>query len=153
MTRDRGTGIVAVLLGIYVFFYTNTIPNPTSAGDSAGPRVFPYITAAILVICGIGLILQKSEKKNAFLTKRQWARLLLICGAYLGYVLMLWAFGFLIATALCLFTLSSMFSKGKDVAVWKRILYAVGVTAVLYACFFTLLGMSLPVGKFIRWII
>ena len=54
MTRDRGTGIVAVLLGIYVFFYTNTIPNPTSAGDSAGPRVFPYITAAILVICGIG---------------------------------------------------------------------------------------------------
>ena len=72
---------------------------------------------------------------------------------YLGYVVCLWAFGFLIATVLCLFTLSSMFSKGKSIAIWKRLLYSIGVTAVLYVCFFTLLGMSLPVGKFIRWII
>ena len=153
MNRNRGTGITVVLLGIFVLIYTSTIPNPVGIVGGAGPRTFPYITAGILIICGLGLILQKSDKEKPFLTKQQWGRLLIICMAYLGYAILLWAFGFLIATVICLFTLSTMFSKGKKIAVWKRSLYSIGVTAALYICFFTLLGMSLPVGKFVRLII
>ncbi|MBO6159186.1 MAG: tripartite tricarboxylate transporter TctB family protein [Firmicutes bacterium] len=153
MNRNKGTGILSALLGIVVILYTMTIPNPRSTADMLGPRAFPYITGTLLVVCGIGLFLQKSDKEKPFLTKHQWKRLLAICSVYLAYSLLLWAFGFLIATPLCLFTLSTMFSAGKKVPWWGRILYAVGLTAVLYFCFFTLLGMSLPVGKFVRLII
>lgn len=153
MTRNRVTGIISLLLGLAIAVYIHTIPNPSIMNPLAGPRIFPYITAGILVICGIGLILEKSEKEKPFLTKEQWINFIAICGVYLGYAILLWAFGFIIATVICLFTLSTMFSKGKGITVWKRLLYAVAVTAVLYVCFFTLLGMSLPVGKFVRLIL
>ena len=153
MTRSCATGITALLLGLGVVAYVNTIPNPDVLRTIAGPRIFPYITAGILIVCGLGLIFEKSQKEKPFLTKKQWINFVMICSVYLGYAILLWAFGFIIATILCLFTLSTMFSRGKPVPIWLRAIYAVGITAVLYICFFTLLGMSLPVGKFVRLII
>lgn len=153
MTRDRMTGITVMLLGIAVCIYTNTIPNPAGAGDSVGPRAFPYITAGLLLLCGAGLALQKSEHQKPFLLPHQWKRMAAICGVYFGYVMLLWAFGFILATPVCLLTLATMFSAGKKVPLWSRLLFAVGVTAVLYFLFFTMLGMSLPVGKIVRLII
>ena len=77
-------------------------------------------------------------------------RLLFILGVYLGYCLLLWAFGFLIATPILLFTLSTMFSVGKQIKWYWRVIYAIVLTAAIYAVFFSVLHMSLPTGKIIK---
>ena len=151
MNRDKGNAIFVILLGIFVIFQTSKLPNPIGVGsDAVGPRIFPYITAGLLIVMGLWLFLQKSEKSKPFLTKRAWMRLLFILGVYLGYCLLLWAFGFLIATPILLFTLSTMFSVGKQIKWYWRVIYAIVLTAAIYAVFFSVLHMSLPTGKIIK---
>ena len=152
MNRDKGNAIFVILLGIFVVYQTSKLPNPIGVGsDAVGPRIFPYITAGLLISMGLGLLIQKSEENKPFLTKRAWIRLLIILGVYLGYCLLLWAFGFLIATPILLFTLSTMFSVGKNIKWYWRVIYAIALTAVIYLLFFTLLHMSLPTGKIIKF--
>lgn len=149
ITRDKGTGIISIVIGLLVAVMAHALPVAKVQGD-VGPSFFPYITAGLLIICGAGLLIQKRTQAPPFLTKAQWKRFCVLVGVYLGYLLLLWSVGFLIATPICLFTTSSLFAQGKNVALWKRLLFSLLLTAMLYILFYTLMGLKLPVGKFIR---
>ena len=49
MTRDRCTGLVALMLGILTAAATSQLPPSTIAND-IGPKAFPYITSFILIV-------------------------------------------------------------------------------------------------------
>lgn len=51
MTRDRCTGLVALMLGILTAAATSQLPPSTIAND-IGPKAFPYITSFILIVSG-----------------------------------------------------------------------------------------------------
>lgn len=153
MTRDRATGIMSVVLGAAVAVYAHFLPESGMEGD-IGPAVFPYIAAAILVVCGILLIIRKSAPSEPFLPhKVQKKRFLMMTLLYVLYGILLWAAGFLIATPLVCFALCVMMSGDRKIRRWKLAVFSVVVTGVVYYCFYTLLSLKMPVGKLIRFVI
>lgn len=146
MTKDRFTGLISLILGICVAFSAYQLPNSKMPGD-IGPKAFPYITAALLIICGIGLLITGNKKSAPVYNKEQTKRLALVIGVILAYIIAMDLIGFLIPTFVTAFLLCTMFAKGKtDVALWKRLLFAALVDGIIYVSFTVLLNMQLPQG-------
>lgn len=145
MTRDKGVGIFAILLGIAVVVMTLQLPKSNMAGD-IGPRVFPFIAAAIILGCGILLVIRKSNVEKPYLEKNEVPRFLAIVGVIVGYVVALWALGFLIPTFAMLFGTCMMFGKDVKVKPVFAALYAAIITGVIYVAFTMLLHLRLPVS-------
>lgn len=145
MTRDRVTGLIGVILGIAVAIMTSQLPPTTMSGD-IGPKAFPYIAAGILILCGSGLLITGRKQSPVYYTKHQFMRLCLIFAVMLGFVVAMQYLGYVIASFAALLILCSMFSQGKNVAVWKRIVFSVLMTAALYVMFVKLFSIPLPSG-------
>lgn len=111
MKRDRATGLIAAILGIVVAIYAYFLPKSGIEGD-IGPAIFPYIAAAMLIVCGIILVVRKQDGDSApFLPETvQKKRFLLMTVVYVLYGILLWAVGFLIATPIACFVLCAMMS-------------------------------------------
>lgn len=154
MKRDRATGLIAAILGIVVAIYAYFLPKSGIEGD-IGPAIFPYIAAAMLIVCGIILVVRKQDGNSApFLPETvQKKRFLLMTVVYVLYGILLWAVGFLIATPIACFVLCVMMSGKRKIAKWKLALFSIIVTAIVYYCFYSLLSLKLPVGRIIRFVI
>ena len=154
MKRDRATGLIAAILGIVVAIYAYFLPKSGIEGD-IGPAIFPYIAAAMLIVCGIILVVRKQDGDSApFLPETvQKKRFLLMTVVYVMYGILLWAVGFLIATPIACFVLCAMMSGKRKIAKWKLALFSIIVTAIVYYCFYSLLSLKLPVGRIIRFVI
>ena len=154
MKRDRATGLIAAILGIVVAIYAYFLPKSGIEGD-IGPAIFPYIAAAMLIVCGIILVVRKQDVDSApFLPETvQKKRFLLMTVVYVLYGILLWAVGFLIATPIACFVLCAMMSGKRKIAKWKLALFSIIVTAIVYYCFYSLLSLKLPVGRIIRFVI
>ena len=154
MKRDRATGLIAAILGIVVAIYAYFLPKSGIEGD-IGPAIFPYIAAAMLIVCGIILVVRKQDGDSApFLPETvQKKRLLLMTVVDVLYGILLWAVGFLIATPIACFVLCAMMSGKRKIAKWKLALFSIIVTAIVYYCFYSLLSLKLPVGRIIRFVI
>ena len=154
MKRDRATGLIAAILGIVVAIYAYFLPKSGIEGD-IGPAIFPYIAAAMLIVCGIILVVRKQDGDSAsFLPETvQKKRFLLMTVVYVLYGILLWAVGFLIATPIACFVLCAMMSGKRKIAKWKLALFSIIVTAIVYYCFYSLLSLKLPVGRIIRFVI
>ena len=140
MTRDRVTGLIAVVLGVLIAFMTSQLPASTMTGD-IGPQAFPY-----MIICGIGLLINGKKPSPVFYTRSQFGRLCLISAVMLGFIVAMQFLGYVIACFAALLVLCSMFSQGKGIAVWKRIVFAAAMTAVMYLMFVKVFSIPLPSG-------
>ncbi len=146
MTKDRTTGLIALILGIVVAIGAAQLPNSKMPGD-IGPKAFPFIAAGLLIICGTGLLISGKKKSETAYDKQQLKRLGLVVAVLLGYIIAMDLFGFIIPTYIVAFVLCTMFAKGKiNVALWKRLLFAALVDGVIYTSFTYLLNMQLPKG-------
>ena len=67
-------------------------------------------------------------------------------GMYILYFLLLWLFGFIIASVFIMFLLCCMFSEGLDIKIWKRIIYAVVLPFLIYYAFQVQLGLRFSRG-------
>jgi len=150
ITKDKVTGLVSLVLGVVYFFATNNLPE-SAVADPIGPRVFPYIISAGMVIVGLILTLKReplTEKNRAVIfdlsTEKELMRDIgYTCLAGIIFGLILEPLGYLISSFL--FMTAMMFiSNG------RRIVYnlSVGLTFafVTYGLFFGLLEVSLPRG-------
>ena len=146
MTKDRSTGLIALVLGIIVAIGTSQLPDSKMPGD-IGPKAFPFIAAGLLIVCGAGLLITGRKKSEAVYDNQQLKRLGLVIAVLLGYIIAMDLIGFLIPTFIVAFVLCTMFAKGKtEVALWKRLLFAVLVDGAIYTSFTYLLNMQLPKG-------
>ena len=150
MTKDRILGIISVsfacLLAALTYFTVD--PRIRIAGDP-GSQIFPYGAAILFALAGARLIMRRpAEEEKIFLTGMQWKRLFTLFLAFGGYVFLIWLAGFLIATMVMLLGISTMFAKGKDIPLMQRILYAIGMTVLIYVIFRYGLKVLLPSGKF-----
>lgn len=148
MKKDRLIGLISLVLGIVALICTMMIPAPLNAASAAepGPRLFPMIASVLLIICGLGLIFQKQKDYEPFLTKEQRMRLGALLAVFILYCVGLHFLGFLIATPIMLFVTMTMFLSGQKLSSVTRVIYSVGVTAVIYVVFVIVLKTNIPLG-------
>lgn len=150
MHRDRIVGLVTVIMGALVALGTTQIADSNMAGDP-GPKVFPFISAGILLVCGIILLVRKpAGEVKPFLQGQEIKRFLTIIGVIAAYIVLMWAVGFAIPTFLMVLVMCLMFGTDVKTPVWQAAIYALVVTAVLYAVFVMALHLRLPVGSLIK---
>lgn len=147
MHRDRIVGIISMVLGAAVVFLTTTRVAVSNMPGDPGPRIFPYIAAGILLVCGLLLAVRKPIREvEPFLMGEQVWRFLSIVGVIALYVFLLWAIGFVVPTFAAVLVLCLMFGKEEKVPVWKAAIYAGVITGIIYVAFTVLLHLRLPVG-------
>ena len=148
MTKDRSTGLIALILGIGVACLTSQFQESAMAGD-IGPKVFPYISAGLLIICGLGLLVTggKKEEKPAY-TSKQLGRLGIISAAVVGYCVLMVFVGYMPSTVIGTFVLSVMFGKSKNIPWYRSLIFSVVLTVAVFYIFEKLFVLPLPRGMF-----
>ena len=152
MTKDRVTGLISIALGIAVAILTSQLPASNMAND-VGPRAFPYITSAVLILSGIGIVVKKPVESKPFFKNgaESVKRFIAIWVVLIVYVIGLNFLGFIVPSIAVLFVMCMMFGKdpehGVNISPVKALIFAVVMTAVLYVAFAVVLRLRLPVGK------
>lgn len=150
LTKDKVAGLVSLVLGVIYALATYNLPESPVA-DPIGPRAFPYIVSAGMVIVGLILSLKReplTEKNRAVIfdlsTERELMRDIgYTCVAGIVFGLILEPVGYLISTFL--FMTAMMFITNG-----RRIVYNIAIGLLFafttYGLFFGLLDVSLPRG-------
>lgn len=148
INKDRILGLIMLAISLLFAYYATGIKNTNVVGDP-GPRLFPYIGCFIMGACSLVLIVRKNRNPyKSFMTWQQWRRFFTLFGIYfLNYLALYWL-GYKVAIPLTLCLSCFLFSKGSNVAAWKKIVYVVAVTIVMWLLYVKLLETNLPLGKF-----
>lgn len=149
MTKNLTTGIFAVILGLVYLAGTYNIPL-NEAGDSVGPRSFPLLNAALVIICGLALIVNDLRSKDrkpfswAFITEGDvWLRILVTMTAGIIFGLVLDFLGYLIAMFLFMIVVTSLINVGRHK---QNVLISVLFSVISFLSFALILKLSLPRG-------
>ena len=150
MTTNILTGIISIVLGLVYSITALRLPR-MAMGDRLGPKIFPYFVGIVTIITGIALILQdrnpeKRSKKAEFGFKEHqnlWLNIVILTIAGILYGFFIDELGYMIATALFIFSVSMLINKGKLV---QNIVIAVLFSVVTYFVFGVALKLSLPRG-------
>ena len=151
--KDRVLGAVSLLISAWITYMSLQLKATAYEGDP-GPRMFPLIGAAILAICGIGLIVAPEKGTGQFMTKAQWLAAGKMFLAYIVVVAGLYVFGFMVTVPIMLFVVTFMLSKlsAKDTSTKRRLIVSVifGLVggAVLYVLYIVALKAQMPRGVF-----
>ena len=140
-----------LVLGSYVIYDTQSIPDPQSA-SGVGPRLFPYIIGIGLTLCGAVLGWQAISGgwRNVPLDQEghdrpDWVAFGIIsAGIVLHMVVIGWA-GFIIASTLLFVLVARGFGSRRSV---RDAIIAVVLAIVVYFVFTYGLGLKLPAGPF-----
>lgn len=143
MTKNRSTGLIAMILGAAVGVGAFQLPASTIIGD-VGPAVFPFLTAGILLVCGAGLLITGGGEATALDSLEALRRLGIIFAVVMIYCVAMNFLGFVIPTVAVLFVLSTLFSQDRPVAWWHKLLYAAAITLAIYFLFHNVLNLKLP---------
>lgn len=148
ITKDRMVSLGAVLLGILVCFLTRTIPQSSIEGD-IGSRAFPLLAAAVLILCGLLLMIQRTKgEQERYLLPFQWKRLFILFFSYVAFSVGLWVFGFVVSAPVFLFWLTCLLGKvdGKQLKYVQNVIYSIVLTALIYGLYQKVLRIPLPKG-------
>lgn len=152
MKKDRLNGIICLIFSTVLIISALMLPE-SKVPDDIGPTVFPVMAGLMILIPALVMIFKPNPKADVqpFLAgKDEKKRFLLLVGVLFLYVICLYVAGFLIATPIVTFIICTMFSKGKKIPWWVRMLYSVILTAAIYLAFAKGLGLKLPVGEMIN---
>ena len=151
--KDRIAGVASILISGVIAWLSFNLKVSAYPGDP-GPKMFPLIGAALMLICGILLVVKPGPADKQFLNKTQWKDAGIIFLCYVGFVVLLNFFGFGVAAPVVLFVLTYLMSalSMPDASKKKRIvtslIYAVLAGAAIYVCYVVLLKARLPKGTF-----
>ena len=150
MTTNILTGIISIVLGLVYSITALRLPR-MAMGDRLGTKICPYFVGIVTIITGIALILQdrdpeKRSKKAEFGFKEHknlWLNIVILTIAGILFGFFIDELGYMIATALFIFSVSMLINKGKLV---QNIVIAVIFPVVTYFVFGVALKLSLPRG-------
>ena len=94
--KDLGLGAFCIVFAAIIAYLSMQLKATGYEGDP-GPKMFPLIGSVIMAVCGIALIIAPEKEAKVFLTKEQWKAAFGLFGMYVGFALMFWLFGFIIA--------------------------------------------------------
>jgi putative tricarboxylic transport membrane protein len=144
---------ICVILGAAIYLWADSTLKAARIGDPLGPKAFPALIGAGLILSGILLLFEVRRKSReakplpvAGAPVADRSRPLILC-AMVAWTALYYAtfeyLGYLIATPIFLFGLLANFHRGHH---WVNLAVALGFTLVVYALFSLLLGVPLPTG-------
>lgn len=149
MSKNMQSGLLAVILGLVYLAGTFKIPV-FETGDSVGPRSFPFLVAAIVLICGVALIINDllaKERKSfswGFTTEPAvWIRIAATIFFGIAFGLVLDWLGYLIAMFLFMIIITSMINVGRHK---QNLIISVLFSLISFLSFAVVLKLSLPRG-------
>jgi len=145
MNTDRPLGAALLALGVGGIAIASQITVRTFNNDP-GPKLFPIFACAILVICGLGMMLTKPTDEGRRLDREALARGVAMSAALVGYALALWLVGFHLASLGAVFGLYWLIAGPSRRVWWRGLLYAGMTTAGVHLLFATALNAYLPHG-------
>lgn len=146
VTKNKIAGIVFVIIGLAYAYMSLQLKKPTAPKDP-GSTLFPLAASIGLAVCGLAMFFQTTaEDRKEFLDKQGWIQLGLIVAVLAGYILAMKYIGFVISTPVVLFIISSLFSKGLQIPLTKRLLYSALLSVIFYVVFVQLFHVMLPKG-------
>ncbi|TFD52544.1 tripartite tricarboxylate transporter TctB family protein [Cryobacterium sp. Hh7] len=142
---------VILSLGVVGFMAGADIRTPPSASD-IGPRAFPFVVSGLLVLIGVGLILQllrghvgvaeEGEDVDPSI-KTDWLTVVKLVGFVIVHIVLIVPLGWPVAAAVLFF--GAAWSLGAK-PWWRNALTGIVLALILQFVFAGLLGVSLPAG-------
>ncbi|MEQ2563909.1 tripartite tricarboxylate transporter TctB family protein [Ventrimonas sp. CLA-AP-H27] len=149
LKRDQITGALLVLIGIIVAFMTSSFSVPFSM-SYPGPKALPMIAVIGFIVCGAGIFVEstKSNKEEkVFLVKEGWIRVIVSTVILAVYILAMKYVGYLIATPVICYILTTLYAKGSKSTLKGRLIYTILLTAIIYAVYVYAFGLGVPTGE------
>lgn len=147
-SRDKLLAVVLFAIGLAYLVMTLSLKRFVTASRDPGPKIFPLIACIGLMICSVVIFFQKKEEAEPFLNAKGWGKIIAALAIMTLYVVGLKYLGFLISTPPLLFGLVSLFQKGENIPIFKRLLFSVIASFVIYFVFVKMLKTILPRGIF-----
>ena len=145
MNSDKPLGAVLLAIGAGGVIAASQF-NVRTFNNDPGPKLFPMLACAILVICGLGLLLRHAAREQPAIPSGEWQRGLVMAGLLVGYALGLWLVGFHIATLAGSFALYWVIAGPERRNALHGAVYAALLTLAVHLIFKTMLGAFLPHG-------
>lgn len=146
--RDQITGAGLVILGLIIFYMTTTFSLPITA-VYPGPRMLPSIAAFGFIICGLGIFVESlvsGKEEKTYMVKDGWIRMgltLVVIALYIGAMTVV---GYLMATPVILYILTTMFARGGKSSVKGRVIFSLAIALIIYVIYVFAFGLTLPAG-------
>jgi len=151
--KDFGLGIFGILFSAWICWYSFSFLHDSKYAGDPGPRLFPLIGAAIMLICSI-FILIKPDKPTGkkFLTPAQWKSAGIIFGIYILTTVLFAVIGFTATVPIIIFILTYLMSfqsepdmpRGKRII--KAVIFAIIAGVLIYLAYKVGLKARLPKG-------
>jgi putative tricarboxylic transport membrane protein len=140
----------AVVLGLGLFIATETSLMEVAASNAAiGPRLFPFLVAAGLLIVGVAVLWQAFfghiAHERGF--ELDWRAVALVAGGLLLQIFLIESLGWIIASTL-MFVAATLAFRERRVLI--SIVIGLALTGLTYGVFNYGLGLSLPIGTTIE---
>lgn len=138
--------IGTVVLGLGLFFGVSTYLMPAGAGyATVGPKVFPTIVTAGLLLCGALLLVQAARGgfRNRAIEDTDpfdWQPFAWVSGGVIVQMVLIGTIGFVAASTLLFLAIARGFGSTR----WLRdLIYGFVIALVLYLLFTEVLGLAL----------
>lgn len=149
MVADRVISVLSFALAVAYLLATRQIPA-LEIGDPLGPRAFPQLLGAGLILAAILLFVETlkkapraEEEGAAAAAGSHWGVVAFVTVWTGAYFLLFEALGYVVASAAYLLVLMAAFNRGR----WAmNVATAVLFSAVTYWVFTRQLGVTLPAG-------
>ena len=148
MTKEKFTGLIITVIGLLIAIgtYQMKVTMLLAQGDP-GPKLFLYIAAIGLTMCGLGMVAtSKDDKKMLQINKEELKRFTFLFAILVLYCAGLHFVGFIISTPIALATLVYILKMEKKVSLIGTIIFSIVFTAFLYILFRNFLSIILPEG-------
>jgi hypothetical protein len=148
---------VTIAIGVFVFFYA-AVFSKGGFSFAENPALYPRMLAVILVLLGASLLfqtrikLQRSAADNTApasgadegVIPEGRPRVIRIAAALIGFVVMTWFVGFVVASVFFCFVTPLILGTTKKTA----IIVSLALTGVIYLLFFIFFKVPVPHGIF-----
>ncbi len=145
--KNQIYSICVIIFAVIFIIMTSQLQSVYTLSDrDIGPRAFPYLAAAGLIVCAIGKMLTEGPKDDVVFTIEGWKRILIVFALIAGYLLAMTVAGYIVTTPIFSFLLVYAMKEDRAFSVWKTVLFSVLLTVVLYVVFQNIILVFLPTG-------
>lgn len=139
---ELGIAVATILIGLFILSDSFGI-KLGSGYDHIGPRFFPYMVSAGLLLTGVLMFIEVLFKSVITTEAIDWKPFFILCMALAACLLLLKPAGFILAAAVQFWLVARAFNSRRT---WRDVVVALLLAVVVYVVFTHGLGLVLPGG-------